>query len=143
MNFAHQACARADDGFKVRLVSLAKRLLIAALATVIWLFAPSARAAAPRCDIRAAITFGAAPTLDTPVSSIDIGENDCTPPSPLDALAQGRSQTQLVFSAVPDLALTSTDSVAPAAEVGALARPIESSTAPSGARSSLDRPPRK
>lgn len=138
---AREACASAEDGFKVRTVSLAKRLLIAALATVIWLFAPSARAAAPRCDIRAAITFGAAPTLDTPVSSVDIGQNDCTPPSPLDAFAQGRSQTELVFSAVPDLALTATDSIAPAAEVDALARPRESSTAPSGVRSSLDRPP--
>jgi hypothetical protein len=123
-------------------VSLAKRLLIAALATVIWLFAPSARAAAPRCDIRAAITFGATPTLETPNSSIDVGENDCTPPSPLDALSSGRSQTELVFSAAPDLTLTSTDAIAPAASEGTLAHLVESSAAPTGIRSSLDRPPR-
>jgi hypothetical protein len=121
---------------------LARRLLIAALATVIWLIAPSANAAAPRCDIRAATTFGPAPTLEEPTSSVDLGENDCTPPSPLDALAQGRSHSQIVFSAVPDLALTSTTSVAPSSQVGLLARPTASSSAPSGIRTSVDRPPR-
>jgi hypothetical protein len=123
-------------------VSLAKRLLVAALATVIWLIAPSAHAAAPRCDIRAATTFGPTPMLEEPTSSIDVGQNDCTPPSPLDALAQGRSRTQVVFSAAPDLTLTPSTTIASSPESDALARPIESSRAPSGVRSSLDRPPR-
>jgi len=122
-------------------VSLTRRLLVAALATVIWLIAPSAHAAAPRCDVRAATTFGPAPNLEEPTTSIDVGDDSCAPSSPLDMLNQGRTSTEIVFSNAPDLALASLTTIAPSPFVGELPRDFDRTTAPAGVRSSVDRPP--
>jgi hypothetical protein len=142
-SFSLQACTSGNDGFKLRLVSLGRRLLIAALASVLWLIAPSAFASAPRCDIRAATILAPPPTLDTPVSSIDIGDDTCMPPAPLDALQEGRTSSELSFSNAPDLTLTSTATIPPSPQAGELPRDFDSSSAPSGVRSSVDRPPRR
>ncbi|MEO8874202.1 MAG: hypothetical protein ABI461_01340 [Polyangiaceae bacterium] len=123
-------------------MSLTRRLLVAALATVIWLIAPSAHAAAPRCDVRAATTFGPTPTLETQNASVDVGNSSCAPSSPLDMLNQGRTQTEIVFSNAPDLSLSPTLTIFPSPEVGELPRSFDVETPPSGELSSVDRPPR-
>jgi len=59
-----------------RWVRIAVSLLAA---TLVWLAAGSARAAAPLCDARGSTMFAPNPTLEEPNTSIDIGQaDDCS-----------------------------------------------------------------
>jgi len=66
--------------------SWARSLIVVAVGLVVWLAAKPASAAAPLCDDRGAIMLAPPPTLDAPVSSIDLGEPlDCFAPHVFDA----------------------------------------------------------
>ncbi|MGH7280176.1 MAG: hypothetical protein ACRELY_01515 [Polyangiaceae bacterium] len=122
-------------------VSLVKRLLFVAIGAFVWLFAPSAFAAAPQCDVRAATTLAPPPTLEDLRSSVDLGDA-CVPSVPLDVVHQGRGSSEVGFSASPDVALIAITVVPSASRSDVLPRVDETSRAPSGVRSSVDRPPR-
>ena len=106
-----------------------------------WLFAPSAFAAAPQCDVRAATTFAPPPTLEDLASSVDLGDA-CAPAAPLDFVHQGRGSSEPVFSASPDVALSPTFAVPQAASTQVAVPAHEATDAPQGVRSSIERPPR-
>lgn len=122
------------------------RIFVSLLAaTFVWLLAPhSARAAAPLCDARGAITFAPNPTLEEPNSSVDVGQDDCDgsgageqsydhgrTPTAIDAASEG--VRALVAESPRILAATPSDELEDAATTF---------VAPSGVRARVDRPPR-
>lgn len=136
-----EACTSGEDRLKVRFVSWQKRILFVAIGAFVWLLAPSALAAAPQCDVRAATTVAPPPTLEDLASSVDLGDT-CTPSAPLDFVHQGRGSSELGFSASPDVTLSSDRIVLSSPRSAVLPRAHETSTAPPGVKSSIDRPPR-
>lgn len=116
--------------------------MFVALGAFVWLLAPSAFASAPRCDVRAATVLAPTPTLEAPTASIDVGVSDCAPEIELDMLHQGRTAPEVAFSSSPSATLASSVVVVPAARSEKIAPAFESSDAPSGVRTSVERPPR-
>lgn len=123
------------------------RFVLASIAAVFaWLvlFEGRADAAAPRCDHRGAITFGPAPVLEEPNSSVDVA-----PPtdSCLEQLVRGDSYEH---GRDPLPSSTSLADVAPAPMLEALIVPFELAPDPLDFaptplqewRTALERPPR-
>ncbi len=126
-------------------VRLCIRILVSLLAaTFVWLLAPSARAAAPLCDSRGAITFAPNPTLEEPNSSVDVAEDDCSGAGAAQlAYEHGRSPTAADATSDSARALVAkSPTILPASPSDVLEDPATTFVPPSGVRSRVDRPPR-
>jgi hypothetical protein len=65
-------------------------------AALVWLASGSARADAPQCDSRGAITFAPNPTLEEPNTSMDVGQpDDCSAKTVELAYQHGRSPSAI------------------------------------------------
>jgi hypothetical protein len=113
-------------------------------ATLVWLVAGSARAAAPFCDARGATSFAPNPTLEEPNTSIDIGQaDDCAGTSHDLTCDHGRGATAI--DAVADanrVALPAELVILPATPTDALAHADGSSLPSRTDRDRVERPPR-
>jgi hypothetical protein len=114
-------------------------------AAVVWLVAGSARAAAPQCDIRGAITFAPNPTLEEPNTSMDVGQaDDCGAKTVTDlAYNHGRSPTGV--DSADDLsrvALARVVAILDAAPSGTLTSDAPAPLVSRAERDRLERPPR-
>lgn len=122
------------------------RVLVSFLAAAtVWLVAGQARAAAPQCDARGAITFAPNPTLEEPNASVDVGQtDDCSGKKTDDpAYRSGRSPLGVeATDALAKAALASVLGVVDAAPVGLLPEAPLSLLASRLERDRLDRPPR-
>jgi hypothetical protein len=120
--------------------------ICAAAVALLWLGAGEARADAPQCDSRGAITFAPNPVLDIPNASLDVGQpDDCDAPN-LDTRAydhgrapSGADATEALVRAasLPHFLL-----VLPATPTATLERPAVENGAARGTYRSIDRPPR-
>jgi hypothetical protein len=119
-------------------------VVAAACALFVWLLASPARAAAPQCDTRGATTFAPAPTLQAPMTSIDVSDAapECGDAWLADLLEQ-RSST-------PDQGQEITPTVLPSGSLNLIAPSTRTSGFEhpeghplSGVRFPLDRPPRQ
>jgi len=122
------------------------RLLISLVAaTLVWLVASPARAAAPLCDARGAITFAPNPTLEEPNSSVDIGQADDCLQSSLDDRAYDHGRSPTAVDVGEDAARASVPAaltILPATPTDSLAR-CRVDVLPSRAdRDRVERPPR-
>jgi hypothetical protein len=120
--------------------------IFAAAVTLLWLGAGSARADAPQCDTRGAITFAPNPVLDVPNASVDVGQqDDCDGPK-LDtrAFQNGRapSGADATDALVRAASLPHVLLVLPATPTATLDRASSTDGEATGTRRSLDRPPR-
>lgn len=128
-------------------MKLSVRIAVSLLAaTFVWLLAPSARAAAPLCDSRGAITFAPPPTLEEPNASIDVGDaDDCSSQSRDDvALDHGQhgSSTQTAAEDGARALVATSPVILPASIADVLEDTETTFVPPSGVSSRLDRPPR-
>ncbi len=129
-----------------RSVRLCIRILVSLLAaTFVWLLAPSsARAAAPLCDSRGAITFAPNPTLEEPNSSVDVAQDDCNGAG-ADQLGYEHGRTPTAIDAASDnvrALVAKSPTILPASPSDVLEDPATTFVPPSGVRSRVDRPPR-
>lgn len=122
-------------------------LVTFAVAMAVWLFALPAAAAssAPQCDPRAATTFAPAPTLQAPLTSIDVGTSDapdCGGASLYAACHRGRTPSPDAWSDAPDAAPVSVavPVLAPSSYLLPLTAVADGARA--GVRSTIERPPR-
>ena len=123
-------------------IRFALSLLAAALVCVA---SRSALAAAPQCDVRAAITFAPNPTLESSkASSIEATADDCSAKPVVDRMIQrGRApSTPDASDAAPRAAVPAALRVLPATPTAALAHFAETFTLPAGIRARVERPPR-
>ena len=114
-------------------------------AAIVCIASRSALAAAPQCDVRAAITFAPNPTLETSkASSIEATGDDCsTTPNVDRVLQRGHAPSAPDASdAAPRAAVPAALRVLPAAPTAALAHFDETFTLPAGVRLRVERPPR-
>ncbi|CAN5331027.1 hypothetical protein BH09MYX1_BH09MYX1_32290 [soil metagenome] len=123
----------------------ALRIAFAVLAaTIVWLAAREAHAAAPQCDERGATTFAKSPLLEVSNASIDIGE-DCNIPVPkVDDLSyeDGRGSLPDFSGSLPQSTLPyQIGIIAPASAVLSFT-PSPDSHGPQGVFQTVDRPPR-
>lgn len=118
-------------------------LLSFTCAIFVWLLASPAHAAAPQCDTRGATTFAPAPTLQAPMTSIDVGDAapECADAWLADLLEQrssspdqGREVAQTVLPG------TSLNLTAPSIRTNGFEHPEGHPL--TGVRFPLDRPPR-
>jgi len=128
-------------------VKLYLRIAVSLLAaTFVWLLAPSARAAAPLCDSRGAITFAPPPTLEEPNASIDVGDaDDCGGSSRTDVALQHGQRGPSSQTSAEDGAralVASSPVILPASCADVLEDVQTTFVPPSGVASRLDRPPR-
>ena len=114
-------------------------------ATFVWLLAPSARAAAPQCDSRGAITFAPNPTLEEPNASVDVGQADDCSGATADDLGydHGRAPTSADSGSEGVRALVAkSPTILPASASDVLEEAASTFVPPSGVRARVDRPPR-
>ncbi len=111
---------------------------------LVWLVAGSARADAPQCDSRGAITFAPNPTLEEPNASVDIGQaDDCSTSTPLDALSHGRTPSTFdIGTEAARTSLTNALMILPATPTGVVCSAPIIGASLEGARNRVDRPPR-
>lgn len=126
-------------------MKLCIRILVSLLAaTFVWLLAPAARAAAPLCDSRGAITFAPNVVLEEPNASVDVGQDDCSGGSTFDlVLDHGRGTS--AQSSADDGAralVAQSPMILPAAPADVLEEAASTFVPPSGVHTRLDRPPR-
>ncbi|MEO6420701.1 MAG: hypothetical protein ABIP39_14915 [Polyangiaceae bacterium] len=119
-------------------------VVAAACALCVWLITTPAQAAAPQCDTRGATTFAPAPTLQAPMTSIDVGDAapECESAWLADLLEQRSSspdQGQEVAQTV--LSGASLKFTAPSTRTNGLELPEGHPL--TGVRFPLDRPPRQ
>jgi hypothetical protein len=117
---------------------------LAAAATLLWLVGGTARAAAPQCDPRGAITFAPNPVLEEPTASIDAGANDdCS--SRLNERAYDHAPVPFAVSGEPTshgAALPVGLSILPATPTAAAARDIVTPPVSTSVAFRVERPPR-
>ena len=115
-------------------------------ATFVWLLAPSARAAAPLCDSRGAITFAPPPTLEEPNASVDVGDaDDCSGPTQQDVALEHGQHGPGAQSSAEDGAralVAASPVILPASFADVLEDAELTFVPPSGVSSRVDRPPR-
>jgi hypothetical protein len=126
-------------------VKLCIRILVSLLAaTFVWLLAPAARAAAPLCDSRGAITFAPNVVLEEPNASVDVGQDDCSGPTTFDlTLEHGRGTSAQAIADDGARALAAqSPTILPASLADVLEDAAATFVAPPGVRFRVDRPPR-
>ncbi len=127
-------------------MKLCIRIFVSLLAaTFVWLLAPAARAAAPLCDSRGAITFAPNVVLEEPNASVDVGEaDDCSGANAADfSLEHGRGTNAQASADDGARALVAqSPMILPAAPADVLEDAAATFVAPAGVRFRVDRPPR-
>ena len=126
------------------LVSLRLSLCVLA-AMAVWLVTGLARAEAPQCDARGAITFAPNPTLEEPNASVDVGDtDDCSGKTNTDvALHHGQgSSSASAQDDAPQASPTRLLSVHEATPTGTTPPTLVASFVSRNERDRLDRPPR-
>ncbi len=117
----------------------------AALLVLLWLGVRSARADAPQCDSRGAITYAPNPVLDVPNASLDAPQDDCAE-SQLDmrAFHDGRApaSADATDALVRAASLPHVLCVLPATPTASIDRDDASDGGATGVRHSIERPPR-
>jgi hypothetical protein len=129
-------------------VSVGVRVVLSLLAAaMVWLVAGKAQAAAPQCDSRGAITFAPNPTLEEPMTSMDIDgrqPDDCSDNSAND-LGYQHGQRGSSIELADDLArasLSAIMAIIDADVTGHAAPAIGTDLVSRIERDRLDRPPR-
>jgi hypothetical protein len=122
-----------------------RRLVTFACLAAAWLVVRPAAASAPMCDDRGASMLAPAPILDTPTSSVDVGDHDTGCEAWLghgDAYHRSERPTRVFPSLRTDFIPYSVQpSVPPSCRALAL-RPGVTGFGPAGVRVLLERPPR-
>jgi hypothetical protein len=122
-----------------------KHALFVATALVAWLVAMPARAEAPMCDPRGAVTFAPAPQLPAPTTSIDVGPMpaDCSDDATLLRHFSGGHAplAELVQSSEP-AATNALPAIPSPADSGFAYVIVAENAGPHGVASSVERPPR-
>jgi hypothetical protein len=125
----------------------AARAIVALFAAVaVWLVAGNARASAPLCDSRGAITFAPNPTLEEPNTSMDVGQpDDCSGLKTANELAYDHGHGPTGIDSANELARTTLSAwlllIDPTA-TGVVAVVGHPELTPRLDRDRLDRPPR-
>jgi len=120
--------------------------ITAAAAVLLWLGVRSARADAPQCDSRGAITFAPNPVLDIPNASLDVGQPDDCDGSSMDSRAyqDGRAPTGIdaTDALVRAASLPHVLCILPATPTATVDYAASLGGEASGTRRSIERPPR-
>ncbi len=121
--------------------------IAAALVVLLWLGVRSARADAPQCDSRGAITYAPNPVLDVPNASLDAPRDDCDDSdSELRVFAFHEGRAPASASATDALvraaSLPQVHCILPATPTATIDRDDATDGKATGVRRSIDRPPR-
>ena len=124
-----------------------RTIVVIATTLAAWLVVMPAYAAAPLCDDRGATMFAPAPQLQSPETSIDVGDSPdegcLDEASGLHALQEGRAPSPVAPSSQGiDATLPSSLAIAPASHVVMGAPRGVLVVVPAGVRDQVDRPPR-